>query len=140
MDNALQLEARTLAEQIAARTQALFRQYGFSGPIRQSHPEIWSESVLYRNGEFEWEITVCLHPHDHPHSLSFQLSRNSGNTRHYASLPDFIQTLDPVSAALYREFLLSPEPVFRDSLARLHPCAEHLLQELMAGAPSIRFH
>lgn len=139
MDHTLQLEARSMAEQIAARTQALFQQYGFSGPIRQSHPEIWSESVLYRNGKIELEISACLHPHDHPHSLTLQLSRSTGNTRHYASLPDFIQSLDPEEAAVYREFLLRPEPVFLDSLARLYRFAGRLLQELQAGAASIRF-
>lgn len=130
MDDTLQSEAGVLAERIAGRTEALFQQYGYSGPIRQSQPEIWSESVIYRKGAFEWEISACLHPHDYPNSLTLSLSRVSGGQRQYAQLSEFFRASKEGGDQLFAEFMIYPASAFEDSLERLYRCFTLLLPDL----------
>jgi len=129
----LQNEAINIIELITQRLDPLFKRSNVHIKLRESDPGIFAEHLKYKKGGVEFKITVCLHPHDYPYSLSIQFIDKNCSPWKYINQQELLEMAQTLCAVHKSDLLIATDIQVKSTIEELHEIMKCILKHVFKG-------
>ena len=128
MNSSIQSQAVNIIELISKRLDPLFKKYNTHIKLQESDPSIFAEKLRYEKDGIEFNITACLHPHDYPYTLSFQLIDKNHSTWIYINQRELFEMVQKLCGIPKTDLLIATDIQIQSSVQELFELTKCILK------------